>query len=174
MHKKSMDQLERLSVEDFKQTPKNGIIIVLEDVRSMHNVGSVFRTADAFLVEEIILTGVSPQPPHRDIHKTALGATECVSWRYEQNAVEPVQKLKEAGYKIISVEQVHKSVMLNEYKILPSEKIVLVFGNEVNGVSEELIEVSDVCLEIPQYGSKHSFNISVSVGIVLWEFMRNK
>jgi len=172
MHKKSMDELQRLSVEEFKETPKRKVIILLEEVRSMHNVGSVFRSSDAFLVEEIILTGVTPRPPHRDIHKTALGATESVAWRYEKEAIDALEKLKQAGYKIVSVEQVHNSISLNNFKHAADEKLVLVFGNEVNGVSEETIALSDACIEIPQHGSKHSFNISVSVGIVLWEVLK--
>lgn len=166
-----MDELQRLSVEQFKDIQKNKVKVVLEDVRSMHNVGSVFRTADAFLIEEIILTGVTPRPPHRDIHKTALGATESVAWRYEQEATGILERLKQEGYKIVSVEQVHNSVSLSDFKKGTDEKIVLVFGNEVNGVSDEAIALSDACIEIPQHGSKHSFNISVSVGIVLWEIL---
>ncbi len=172
MQKKSMDELQRLSVEEFKKASKKNVIILLEDVRSMHNVGSVFRSSDAFLVEGIILTGVSPRPPHRDIHKTALGATESVAWRYEKEAPVALEQLKEEGYKIVSVEQVHNSISLNDFKQATDEKLVLVFGNEVNGVSEEAIALSDTCIEIPQHGSKHSFNISVSVGIVLWEVLK--
>ncbi len=172
MIKKSMDQLNRLSVEQFKEQEKNKVIIVLDNVRSMHNVGSVFRTSDAFLVEEIILCGVSPQPPHRDIHKTALGATETVNWSYHKETIDAVLKLKENGYKIIAIEQVHDSVSLSDFTRVENEKNVFVFGNEVHGVSNEILALCDACIEIPQHGSKHSFNISVSVGIVLWEVLR--
>ena len=171
MQKKTMQELQRLSVEEFKQREKNKVVVVLDNIRSMHNVGSVFRTSDAFLVEEIILCGVTPQPPHRDIHKSALGATESVKWTYEKNTVDAIQKLKAFGYKIIAIEQVHNSVFLSDFTRANDEKIVFVFGNEVQGVSDEVLALCDACLEIPQHGSKHSFNISVSVGIVLWEML---
>lgn len=167
-----MTELNRLSVEEFKNQEKNGVVIVLDNVRSMHNVGSVFRTSDAFLVEEIILCGVTPQPPHRDIHKTALGATESVKWSYTKTTTEAVEKLKLEGYKIIAIEQVHDSILLSDFEKSTDDKIVFVFGNEVQGVSDEVLALCDACIEIPQHGSKHSFNISVSVGIVLWEVFR--
>ncbi len=171
MKKKTMTELGRLSVEDFKQQQKNDVLIVLDNIRSMHNVGSVFRTADAFLVAEIILCGVTPQPPHRDIHKSALGATESVKWSYEKNTVEAIQKLKTEGYKIIAIEQVHDSMSLSNFSKAENEKLVFIFGNEVQGVSDEVLALCNACIEIPQHGSKHSFNISVSVGIVLWEVL---
>lgn len=166
-----MQELNRLSVEEFKEQPKSNVVIVLDNVRSMHNVGSVFRTSDAFLIKEIILCGVTPQPPHRDIHKTALGATETVNWQYENDAVKSITTLKERGYKIIAIEQVHDSVSLDEYARPQDKKTAFVFGNEVQGVSDEVLAICDACIEIPQHGSKHSFNISVSVGIVLWEVL---
>jgi len=169
MKKKSMAELNRLSIEEFKSQEKNKVTVLLDNVRSMHNVGSVFRTSDAFLVEEIILCGVTPRPPHRDIHKTALGATDTVNWHYESESVSAIQNLKEKGYKIIAIEQVHDSISLSNFSRPIDEKTVLVFGNEVQGVSDEVLALCDACIEIPQHGSKHSFNISVSVGIVLWQ-----
>lgn len=166
-----MTELNRLSVEEFKREEKSKVVVLLDNVRSMHNVGSVFRTSDAFLIEEIILCGVTPQPPHRDIHKTALGATESVNWSYAKDSVEAIKKLKDASYKIIAIEQVHDSVSLSDFSRNENEKMALVFGNEVQGVSDEILALCDTCIEIPQHGSKHSFNISVSVGIVLWEVL---
>ena len=171
MKKKKMDELERLSIEEFKEQKKNKVIVILDNVRSMHNVGSVFRTSDAFLVETIILCGVTPQPPHRDIHKTALGATESVNWQYEKETCDAALKLKNNGYKIVAVEQVHDSISLSDVSKIENDKVVFIFGNEVHGVSEEVLALCDTCIEIPQHGSKHSFNISVSVGIVLWEVL---
>ena len=169
MEKLSMDALGRLSVDEFKQADKIPISIVLDNVRSMHNVGSVFRTADAFLMEGIYLCGFTPQPPHRDIHKTALGATETVHWQYRPNAPQLISELKETGYKIIAVEQVKNSIPLHRFEWNTSEKLALVFGNEVEGVQQEIINQSDACIEIPQLGTKHSLNISVSAGIVLYK-----
>lgn len=171
MQKKTMTELNRLSVEEFKQQEKTNVIVVLDNVRSMHNVGSVFRTSDAFLIQEIILCGVTPRPPHRDIHKTALGATESVTWSYEIETVDAITKLKKEGYKIIAIEQVHNSISLSDVSKVEKSKAVFVFGNEVQGVSDAVLELCDRCIEIPQHGSKHSFNISVSVGIVLWEVL---
>ena len=139
----------------------------------MHNVGSAFRTCDAFMIEALYLCGYTPQPPHRDIHKTALGATETVNWQYFGNTMEAVNTAKGLGYKIIAIEQVHNSTMLNNYRYNIEEKIALVFGNEVTGVSEDVMQIADNCIEIPQWGSKHSLNISVSLGVVLWELVRN-
>ena len=167
--RKSMDALGRLSIEEFKNTKGRTIIILLDNVRSMFNVGSVFRTADAFAIEAMVLCGITPKPPHREIHKTALGAENSMSWRYEKSAKEAAQKLKKEGYKIISVEQAHGSISLADFNIKPNEKQVLVFGHEVSGVSDEVLDLADVCVEIPQSGTKHSFNISVSVGMVLWQ-----
>ena len=167
--KKSMPELERLSVDEFKQSDKIPVVVVLDDVRSMNNVGSVFRTSDSFLIEAIYLCGYTPTPPHRDIQKTALGATETVAWKHFQSTLEAVEWLKKEGYKIYSVEQVHNSILLHQFEIESDQKYALVFGNEVQGVSEDVIAISDGVIEIPQSGSKHSLNISVSAGIVLWE-----
>ncbi len=164
------DALTRLSVEDFKQSPKRPLAIVLDNVRSMHNVGATFRTADAFLIEKIVLCGITGQPPHREIHKTALGATETVQWQYAPNITEALQQLKEEGYTIVLVEQIDESVFLQDFQYQATQKYALVFGNEVFGVSQEALPYADVCLEIPQFGAKHSLNISVSIGVVLWDY----
>lgn len=163
-----MDELQRMTVAEFKDAKKTPIAVVLENIRSMHNVGSVFRTADAFRIEKMYLCGYTPLPPHRDIHKTALGSTESVIWEGCENPAEAITLLRNQGYKIYAIEQVHNSVFLNNIDVNINEKIALIFGNEADGVSEELIELSDGCIEIPQAGSKHSFNISVAAGIVLW------
>src|SRR5579864_4112756 len=172
MRKLSMDELNRKSVEEFRASEKKPIIVVLDNIRSMHNVGSVFQTADAFLAEAIYLCGYTPQPPHRDIHKTALGATETVQWKYVEKTVEALTFLKTSGYQILAVEQVYGSVLLQRYQLKSGEKIVLIFGNEVQGVSEEALEYCDGCIEIPQFGMKHSLNVSVAAGMVLWELVR--
>jgi 23S rRNA (guanosine2251-2'-O)-methyltransferase len=173
MIKKTMSDLERASVQDFKAAVKRPIVLVLDNVRSMHNVGSVFRTADAFLAEQIILCGYTPRPPHRDIHKTALGATETVNWSYAEQALETIQDLKHKGYAIWAVEQVHGSVNLNQFIYNRNQPIALIFGNEAEGVQQEILPFVDGCIEIPQDGTKHSLNISVAVGVVLWEICRN-
>lgn len=156
---------------EFNVAVKIPIIIVLDDIRSAYNVGSIFRTADAFLVESIFLCGFTPAPPHREIQKTALGANVTVAWKYFQSIVEAVKELKSAGYRIAVVEQTENSVLLNEFSAQSGEKIALVFGNEIGGVSPEVVDASDVCIEIPQYGTKHSLNISVCAGIVLWDLL---
>ena len=166
-------ELERLSINEFKNSQKNNIIIILDNIRSMNNVGSVFRTADAFLIEEIILCGVTGSPPNREIEKTALGATSTVKWTYSKTTIEAIEKLKQKNYKIYGVEQAEKSISLNCF-VWGKEAIALVFGNEVYGVEQNVINACDGIIEIPQAGTKHSFNISVSVGIVLWEILRNK
>lgn len=167
-----MDELGRKTVEEFKEAEKNSIIAVLDNIRSMHNVGSVFRTADAFLTEAIFLCGYTPQPPHRDIHKTALGATETVDWMYFPATTEAVLKLKEKGYKIYAIEQTEESISLEKSSLNKYDKIAVVFGNEVDGVNNDVLNLCDGCIEIPQFGMKHSLNISVAAGIVLWEFVR--
>lgn len=167
-----MEELERLSPEAMQQADKHRIIVILDDVRSMHNVGSTFRTCDAFAIEALYLCGYTPAPPHRDIHKTALGATETVKWQHFQNTMEAVMAAKDAGYKIYAVEQAHSSTSLEQLKWDKSERIALVFGNEVSGVNDEVLKISDVCIEIPQWGAKHSLNISVSVGVVLWQMVK--
>lgn len=169
--KKKMEELNRPSAAAAKEQDKNAIIIILDDVRSMHNVGSVFRTADAFAASSVYLCGYTPQPPHRDIHKTALGATETVHWKHYEKTIDAVIAAQQAGYKIYAVEQAHGSTTLNEFSWF-GEKIALVFGNEVAGVDEQVLRIADGCIEIPQWGAKHSLNISVSVGIVLWELVR--
>ena len=174
MRKLSMDELNRKTVEEFKQSDKSPLVVVLDNVRSMHNVGSVFRTADAFLVESICLCGYTPRPPHRDIHKTALGATDTVNWKYFYSTMEAVKKLKEDGYRIWAVEQVKNSKKLNEIELKPDEKAAIIFGNEVEGVSNEVLALCDDFIEIPQLGMKHSLNVSVAAGIVLWEVVRSR
>jgi len=169
MLKKSMDELQRLSQKDFQEAEKHPVTILLDNVRSMHNVGSVFRTADAFRVEKILLGGYTPKPPHRDIQKTALGATETVQWEACEDAVLAIENLKNMGYRVLAVEQTHDSFLLQELRLGKGEKTALVFGNEAEGVSESCLAACDGAVEIPQFGSKHSFNISVSAGIVLWE-----
>ncbi len=168
-----MHELNRKTTEDFKEAEKLPIVVVLDNIRSMHNVGSVFRTADAFLLQGIYLCGYTPRPPHRDITKTALGATETVAWKYFNTTIEAVQELKDESYEIWSVEQVEKSVPLNKFDA-SNKKLAIVFGNEVSGVENEILQQSDGFIEIPQMGMKHSLNISVAAGIVLWELVRGK
>ncbi|HWK04761.1 MAG TPA: RNA methyltransferase [Puia sp.] len=172
MRKLGMDELNRKSVPEFRRSEKTPVIVVLDNIRSMHNVGSVFRTADAFLLEGIFLCGYTPQPPHRDIHKTALGATETVEWRYFGDTAEAVRSLKEDGYKVFAVEQVENSIPLQEFAAQHSGKLAVIFGNEVSGVGEAALKLCDGCVEIPQWGMKHSLNISIAAGIVLWELVR--
>jgi tRNA G18 (ribose-2'-O)-methylase SpoU len=171
MRKLLNDELGRKTHEEFHNSEKNPVIILLDDVRSMNNVGSVFRTADAFLAEAIYLCGFTPAPPHREIQKTALGATETVVWKHSDSALEALRHLKETGWKIYAVEQAEKSISLSQFIPAENEKLVLIFGNEVEGVQQELINECDGVIEIPQYGMKHSLNISVSVGIVLWDIL---
>jgi tRNA G18 (ribose-2'-O)-methylase SpoU len=167
-----MDELPRKSKTEFHVAEKLPVILLLENVRSMHNVGSVFRTADAFLAEAIYLCGFTPRPPHRDIHKTALGATETVEWKYIERAQDAVKLLKSEGYQIVGVEQVAGSIPLQNFKLPGGRKTVLIFGNEVEGVSEVVLSYCDACIEIPQFGMKHSLNVSVAAGMVLWELAR--
>ena len=166
-----MEELGRKSVEDFKLADKKPLVVVMDNIRSMHNVGSVFRTADAFLISGICLCGFTPQPPHRDIHKTALGATDSVDWLYYEHTVDAVLALKARGYKVLAIEQTEGSIMLDEY-VDKQMQTAFVFGNEVDGVSDEVIQVCDGVIEIPQWGMKHSLNISVAAAVVLWEFVR--
>jgi tRNA G18 (ribose-2'-O)-methylase SpoU len=172
MRKLSMDELGRMSVADFKIAPKKPIVVVMDQIRSMHNVGSVFRTADAFLINGICLCGFTPQPPHRDIHKTALGATESVDWMYYEQTTDAVIALKNQGYKVYAIEQTEGSIPLNQF-VKTEEPIAFVFGNEVDGVDQSVIEFCDGVIEIPQWGMKHSLNISVAAAVVLWEFVRS-
>lgn len=169
MRKLNNEELLRLSVDEFKQTGKMPLVVVLDHVRSSNNVGSVFRTSDAFLVNRICLCGITATPPDKEIHKTALGAENSVDWEYFPTTEEAVKKLKNEGYVIVAIEQVEESIALNEYMPDPNEKLALVFGNEVKGVQQEVINLCDKTIEIPQFGTKHSFNISVSAGIVLWD-----
>ena len=169
MRKLSMDELGRKSVAEFKQSEKNKVIVVLDNIRSMHNVGSVFRTSDAFLIEAICLCGYTPQPPHRDIHKTALGATDTVDWLYYNNTADAINELKQRDYKIFAVEQAAGSISLEKFNWQPSGKLAVIMGNEVEGVNAHLLPLCDGCIEIPQLGMKHSLNISVAAGIVLWK-----
>ena len=166
-----MEELGRKSVEDFKLADKKPLVVVMDNIRSMHNVGSVFRTADAFLISGICLCGFTPQPPHRDIHKTALGATDSVDWLYYENTSDAVLALKEKGFKVLAIEQTEGSILLNEY-VQSNMPTAFVFGNEVDGVSDEVIQLCDGVIEIPQWGMKHSLNISVAAAVVLWEFVR--
>lgn len=165
------DELSRLSVGDFKKATKVPVIVVLDNIRSLSNIGSVFRTADAFRVEAVYLCGITAQPPHREIHKTALSATESVNWVYFSTTGEAIRSLKERNFKIISIEQVDNSIMLNAFEADTESRYALIFGNEVKGVDDSIIALSDYCIEIPQWGTKHSFNVSVSVGIVLWDIV---
>lgn len=170
MRKLKLDELNRVDIAEFKQQQKLPVVVVLDNVRSMHNVGSVFRTADGFAVEKVILCGITAQPPHREIEKTALGATESVDWAHFEDTLTAVDALREQGYQIIAIEQAENSTMLNTFIPEPHTKYALIFGNEVNGVSDEVMQKIDNCIEIPQFGTKHSFNIVISAGIVLWDF----
>jgi tRNA G18 (ribose-2'-O)-methylase SpoU len=164
------DELNRISVKEFKLAKKSPIIIILDNIRSLNNIGSAFRTADAFLVEAIYLCGITAKPPHREIQKTALGATESVKWKYFNSTTEAIDELKKNSYKIVTIEQTENSVMLNDFKP-KKEKIAVIFGNEVNGVDQVVINMSDLVIEIPQLGTKHSLNISVSVGLIIWDLI---
>lgn len=171
MRKLLNEELPRLSVEDFKAHKKFPIVIVLDNVRSHHNVGSVFRTADAFIIESIYLCGITGTPPHRDIHKTALGATETVEWFHYTHTGDAIHDLKTKGYKIVTIEQAERAVMLHDFLPEKEEKYAIVFGNEVEGVEQQVVNESDLVIEIPQYGMKHSLNIAVSVGVVVWDLV---
>ena len=170
MKKLKLDELNRVDIDGFKAQEKLPVVIMLDNVRSMHNVGSVFRTADGFSVEKVVLCGITAQPPHREIEKTALGATQSVDWEHIDDTLTAIAKYRQHGYQIIAIEQAEHSVMLNTNQPLLTEKYVLIFGNEVNGVSDEAMQQIDKCIEIPQFGTKHSFNIVISAGIVLWDF----
>ena len=169
MRKLANSELDRLSVNEFKDSRKSPIIIILDNIRSLNNIGSVFRTSDAFLIQKIYLCGITAKPPHKDIHKTALGATETVDWEYVEDSLILIKKLKASGIKIVAIEQAENALMLNDF--IPEENTVyaLVFGNEVKGVQQSIVNASDLVVEIPQYGTKHSLNISVSCGLVVWD-----
>jgi tRNA G18 (ribose-2'-O)-methylase SpoU len=174
MRKLRMEELNRKSVDEFKESEKNPVIAVLENIRSAYNVGSVFRTADAFLIESIFITGYTAKPPHKEIAKTALGAQDTVDWKHFETTSDAIGDLKKEGYKVYVVEQVTDSISLEKLSDLNIEKIAFIFGNEVTGVDEKIISLCDGCIEIPQFGMKHSLNISVAAGIVLWESVKPK
>lgn len=165
-----MDELDRLSVEGFKKVEKIPVVIVMDNIRSSHNVGSMFRTSDAFRVDELILCGITNTPPHKDIEKTALGATRSLTWRYFKETMEAIDALKADGYTILAIEQAEESIMLDAFPFPSEEKLAFVFGNEVFGVDDEVMKKVDACIEIPQFGTKHSFNVVVSAGIILWDY----
>jgi tRNA G18 (ribose-2'-O)-methylase SpoU len=165
----STDELDRKSIEDYKSSEKNKIIVVLDNVRSLHNIGSIFRTSDAFLLEGIYLCGICATPPHKEIHKSALGAENSVSWKYFHETLDAIKELKTNSYEIIAIEQTKNSISLEKMNLSKNSKYALVFGNEVKGIQQEVINLCNYSVEIPQFGTKHSFNISVSAGIVLWE-----
>ncbi|WP_179354131.1 RNA methyltransferase [Winogradskyella vidalii] len=169
MRKLKNEELDRLEVSEFKTAEKSPIIIILDNIRSLNNIGSVFRTSDAFLIEKIYLCGITATPPHNDIRKTALGSTETVDWEYAKNTLEVIKKLKTERVNICSIEQAENATMLNKFSPQPNKKYAFVFGNEVKGVAQEVVDASDVVIEIPQYGTKHSLNISVSCGVVIWD-----
>ncbi|HUB61738.1 MAG TPA: RNA methyltransferase [Puia sp.] len=174
MRKLGMDELGRKSVSEFRQSEKVPVVVVLDNIRSMHNVGSVFRTADAFLIRGIYLCGYTPQPPHRDIHKTALGATETVAWRHFPATVDAIRSLKQDGYAVLAVEQTEGSMRLTELPGVVPGPVAVVFGNEVSGVDPAALALCDGSVEIPQWGMKHSLNVSIAAGIVLWELVRGR
>ena len=169
MRKLKNSELGRISVDEFKEVVKTPLIVILDNIRSLNNVGSVFRTSDAFLIEKIYLCGITATPPNKEIHKTALGATESVEWEYVKNTLELVEKLKSENVKVLSIEQAENSTMLNDFIPEKNQKYAVVMGNEVKGVQQEVVSASDYCIEIPQLGTKHSLNISVSCGVVLWD-----
>ena len=172
MRKLENSELERKSIDDFKTAEKTPIIIILDDIRSLHNIGSVFRTSDAFLIEKIYLCGITAKPPNKEIHKTALGATETVAWEYDKNVIHIIENLKKDDVLVYAIEQVEIAIFLNDFQPTKNQKYALVFGNEVYGVSQEAIKICDGCIEIPQLGTKHSLNISVSAGIVIWDLFQ--
>lgn len=172
MRKLENSELDRKSIQDFKNSAKTPLIIILDDIRSLNNIGSVFRTSDAFLIEKVYLCGITATPPNKEIHKTALGATETVAWEYAENVQEVIQNLKKEKVKVYAIEQVENSIFLQDFTIEKETKYALVFGNEVFGVNQEAIQLCDGTIEIPQLGTKHSLNISVSAGIVIWDLFK--
>lgn len=166
-------QLKRLSIEEFKRAPKLPVVVVLDNIRSGYNVGAIFRNADAFRIEKIVLTGITPRPPYREILKTALGATMSVDWEYVKTPVEAVQSLKESGYTILCLEQTDASVPMHKFQPEENKKYAIIVGSEVSGISEDVIELGDLFIEIPQFGTKHSLNVAVATGIILWEFAKH-
>ncbi len=172
MRKLKLNELGRISVDQFKLYSKTPIIVVLDNVRSLHNVGSIFRTSDAFRLQGVYLCGITSTPPHKEIHKTALGAEDAVEWHYFNETTDAVEKLKKDGYLVLGIEQVEGSISLENFEPNPNSKYAVILGNEVKGVSQKVIDQCDQCLEIPQFGTKHSFNVSVTAGIVLWELAK--
>lgn len=170
MKKKSMLELNRITCEEFKKADKIPLVVILDDIRSLNNIGSVFRTADAFVVERIILCGITAVPPHPDIHKTALGAEDSVDWIYFKDVKDAIETVREQGFVVCAIEQVNGSVMLNEFVVEKGKKYAVILGNEVKGVNQQAVDLSDYCIEIPQFGTKHSLNVSISAGIVIWDF----
>ena len=172
MRKLTVEELNRMDIEEFHQSEKLPLVIVLDNIRSLHNVGSVFRTADAFRLQGVWLCGITACPPAAEIHKTALGAEDSVSWEYFEDTFDAVKRLQREGYEVLAVEQVEGSLKLNTFRIDPTKRYALILGNEVKGVRQDVVDVADAALEIPQYGTKHSMNVSVTAGIVMWEFER--
>lgn len=172
MRKLKNSELDRLNVEQFKATAKIPLIVILDNIRSLNNIGSVFRTSDAFLIKKIYLCGITATPPHKEIHKTALGATESVDWEYVENTTDLIKDLQNDGIKIVSIEQAENSISLEQFKATTGQSYAVIFGNEVKGVAQEVVNLSDQCIEIPQFGTKHSLNISVSCGIILWDLFK--
>jgi tRNA G18 (ribose-2'-O)-methylase SpoU len=172
MRKLENSELDRKSVADFKQSEKTPLILILDDIRSLHNIGSVFRTADAFLIEKIYLCGITATPPNKEIHKTALGATETVAWEHAENVLEVIHKLKAEKIQTFAIEQVESAIFLQDFEVETNQKYALIFGNEVFGVAQEAVAICDGAIEIPQLGTKHSLNISVSAGIVVWDLFK--
>lgn len=173
MRKLKLEELGRISIEEFKEVEKIPVVVVLDNIRSMHNIGSVFRTSDAFRIQKVYLCGITARPPHKDIRKTALGATESIEWEYVEDAIDLIPRLKNENYSILSIEQTESSTSLSDYEIKSDRAYAVVFGNEVDGVQQEVIDQSDLCIEVPQEGTKHSLNVSVCAGIVLWEFFKS-
>lgn len=174
IRKLQIEEMDRLTIEEFQTADKFPFVIVLDNIRSLNNVGSFFRTADAFRAEKLFLCGYTPHPPHREITKSALGAELAVAWEKTESTLDAIVALKKQGYTIVAIEQAVGSTLLQNFKVTPEGKYAFIFGNEVEGVADEVIEVVDNCLEIPQFGTKHSFNVSVSAGIIFWEFIRQK
>ncbi len=172
MRKLKNSELQRLSITDFKTADKIPLIVILDDIRSLNNVGSVFRTSDAFLIEKIYLCGITATPPNKEIHKTALGSTESVDWEYAADVTGLISTLKNKGVKVVAIEQTENSIMLQDFKVKKNQKIAIIFGNEVKGVQQKAVNLCDAAIEIPQFGTKHSLNISVSVGVVLWDLFK--
>jgi 23S rRNA (guanosine2251-2'-O)-methyltransferase len=170
--KTANEELNRLTIDEFKSAAKIPLVLILDDIRSMHNIGSIFRSADAFLIEKIYLCGISAIPPHKDIHKTALGATESVEWEYTEKVMDAITKLRSEKFLIAGIEQTEGSILLNDFMPIVDQKYAVVFGHEVRGVSQEVIDECDIILEVPQFGTKHSLNVSVCAGIVMWDIFK--